>query len=94
MGCKGCGGKSISPPRKVVVADNLILMEYIGDRKRDFVVVGGVTRTRYTVTNRMVGIAKVGQGVKPPDVGWFLSVDYGKAYRLYEEPEPEPEVEE
>ena len=75
--------------------DNLVQMEYIGARLKAFEVVAGVTRTRYFVPGggELVEIAKSGQqGVIPPDVRWFLTVDRGKAYQLYTGPAPKPKA--
>lgn len=96
MGCRGCGGKSgVSTDSMESVTTSTkelgVLLEYIGPRVYPFDVTGGVSRLRYHIPKRF-GIVELGgvQGINPVDVRWFLAVNRGRDYAIYE-PAPEPD---
>ena len=121
MGCCGGRSKTTRVPAKAPVApaakvaataatssDGDVLLAYYGARAGDFRVVSGVTRTKYYIPGRggiveFEGVRR--QGVKKPDVPWFLAVNGGRDFRVVDaqspsspiaavaKPAPEPVVE-
>ena len=93
MGCcddknsvRGKGSRKVNPTE---------LLEYIGPRNGPFVVIGGVTRASYFVPGpgELVKVYKTQEtGVAAADRKWFLAVDGGKAYKIFEPPAHVPEL--
>jgi len=107
MGC--CGGRSRAAATKPVAAamparaiqaasasairTEGIMLVYNGARKGDFLITGGVTRTKYHVPGQGGIVELAGtrtQGVKPADLPWFLSVNQGRDFKVVEQPKVTP----
>lgn len=74
--------------------DNSVLLVYSGARKGDFLITGGVSRTKYRVPGQG-GIVELAtnrvQGINPSDLNWFLSVNQGRDFKIVPKPqETEP----
>jgi len=107
MGC--CGGRSRAAATKPVAAamparvlqaasasairTEGIMLVYNGARKGDFLITGGVTRTKYHVPGQGGIVELAGtrtQGIKPADLPWFLSVNQGRDFKVVEQPKVTP----
>jgi hypothetical protein len=87
--------KAIQAQAAAVPGDKLVQMVYRGPRKGDFMLVSGVTRTRYRVPGQgmFVEQADTGrQGIIASDVAWLRSVAQGKDFQVVEPPKPAPEM--
>jgi len=71
--------------------EGAVLLAYYGNRAGDFIITGGVTRTKYKVPGRGGIVELAGsrqQGVNPADLKWFLSVNQGRDFRPVEAARP------